>query len=157
MRDIFTLPDALQKLIDEGIWPQSDEELRRQNLDPLITEVAIQSFAPDERKLYLYAEPFPTIETERINNKDFDDEWNALEEIDPKKALLIADFGLGSDTAIILDYRTEEPELLRLKRGKERNHWIPLGLSTEEFANKLRNNRAEQIGSHNSGGCAPSA
>lgn len=144
MKKTFPTPNPILELIRDGIWPETKEESLRQNLQPLLSKAAIQSFAPDESSLYLYASPFCTIQNEKDNFESFDDDWNALGEINPDRALVIADFGAGSDTCIILDYRDEPPKMLRLKYSEEGNHWIPLGLTPKEFSDLIRKNHAEQ-------------
>lgn len=57
--------------------------------------------------------------------------------IDPQKIILIADFGLGSDQPIGLDYRNkmDEPEVWCLiwPRTNERNYWTRVSSSYSNF------------------------
>ena len=61
-----------------------------------------------------------------------------LGEIAPDLALDIADFGLGADSAIVLDYRQENPPVIRLVwRKPEPNEWVRCADSFDEFADLL--------------------
>jgi hypothetical protein len=67
--------------------------------------------------------------------------YGSIHQIDPAKALVIADFGLGSDTAVILDYARDpiNPPVLRLRwseRGKN-NQWVQCAKDFDEFAEIL--------------------
>jgi hypothetical protein len=141
-----TIPEDFRKLDLDGFWPHKGNELR-QNLSPIIPKSEIRKFAPEEENLYLYPFPLLTIAQEAEHNDYWYDPRNALHEIEPSKALILGDFGLGSDTAIILDYREKPPVLLRLQWGKDENHWVPLGISTSEFSKLIReNHNPEQVG-----------
>jgi hypothetical protein len=52
------IPTPILELIRDGIWPETEEELLAQNIQPLLSKEAIQSFAADESSLYLNASPF---------------------------------------------------------------------------------------------------
>jgi len=60
---------------------------------------------------------------------------------DPERALLIGDFGLGSDSPIILDYarNPSRPPVLRLRWGPQGqgNEWVQGACDFEEFAEVL--------------------
>jgi len=122
----------------------NNESCQLQNLHPIIPPEIVRTFAPDEETIVLYPHPFSTVQEARRSNTYWEDKRSALGEIDPELSLIIGDFGLGSDTAIILDYRTEKPRLLRLHWGKEENHWVDCGLSVAELAAHIRNQKAEQ-------------
>jgi len=55
-------------------------------------------------------------------------------------AVLIGDFQLGSDSAVILDYSQflQEPPVKWLKWMKPRNEWITACRSFDELADRLR-------------------
>jgi len=64
-----------------------------------------------------------------------------LEEISPELTIIIADFGLGSDTVVALDYRADrdDPAVIRplwRKRG-QRNTWVRCAETFDEFADML--------------------
>jgi hypothetical protein len=60
----------------------------------------------------------------------------ATHEIDPRRAVIIGDFGAGSDAAIILDYRasSSEPKVMRLCWTESGNHWVEFAKTFSEFA-----------------------
>jgi hypothetical protein len=143
------LPKELQDLIDDGLWPLGNQSAQRQNLYPLVSKENVRRFAADERTIFFYPYPFATVSEARKHNKYWEDERSALSEIDPERALIIGDFGLGSDSPIILDYRTTKPRLLRLRWGESNNHWEECGLSVAELVYHVRNYRAEQVNAPN--------
>lgn len=137
------LPAELWELVDEGLWPMDDRACQLQNLHPLIPHEIIRKFAPNEETIVFFPYPFRTVEEDKKSNKYWEDERNALGEIDPSLSVLIGDFGLGSYADIILDYRTAPPRLLRLQWGKDENHWVDFGLSIAELAALIRTHAAE--------------
>lgn len=133
------LPKRLLKLIETGRWPRTHEEELHQNSRPLVPKERVQSFAPEEDRIYFFRPPFRTI-AQRLNGKGgpFWSRWGALNEIAPDLALDIGDFGLGADSAIVLDYRHENPPVIRLLwRKPEPNVWVRCADSFDEFADFL--------------------
>ena len=133
------LPKRLLKLIEAGRWPRTQEEELHQNLRPLVSRERIQSFAPKEDRFYFFTPPFRTI-SQRLNSKEgaFWLQWGALGEIAPDLALDIGDFGLGADSAIVLDYRHENPPVIRLLwRKPEPNVWVRCANNFDECADLL--------------------
>jgi len=145
------LPAELKQLVDDGLWPMNNQSCQLQNLHPIIPPEIVRTFAPDEQTIVLYPYPFCTVEEARRSNKYWEDERSAIGEIAPEFSLIIGDFGLGSDTAIILDYRTEKPRLLRLQWRAKENHWVDCGLSIAELAGHVRRQKAEPDASPNGG------
>ena len=87
---------------------------------------------------------FPTIaEEQRAGGAgDFWERFGALKQIVPEKALIIGDFGIGSDTAIILDFsrNLDNPPVLRLQWGPYPeccNNWVHVAQDFDEFAEML--------------------
>src|SRR4051812_5013724 len=111
---MLKLPPLLERLIEVGKWPRNEDEARPQNLRPLVTIEKIRQIANEESGLYLYPPPFHTEREHSKSNPFLLDPMNAPSEIDFDLAIPIGDFGLGTDTAIILDYRTdrENPRVL---------------------------------------------
>ena len=138
---MLPLPHSLQELITAGKWPRIKTEAIRQNLTPLVTLARIQLLAPTENSLYLLPPPFYTVAQRASGNKFWLGHGSAPSEIDFDLALDIADFGLGSDSPILLDYRTSKnnPRVLHLRwsnRGKN-NHWVELAPNFDAFASIL--------------------
>jgi hypothetical protein len=57
----LALPKRLLSLIESGLWPSTPDEERRQNIRSLVSKERIQSFAPEEDRIYLFRPPFRTI------------------------------------------------------------------------------------------------
>ena len=83
--------------------------------------------------------PFHTIQDEVADGNDF---WTTglsnAGEIDYRKALIIADFGPGSDSPIILYYRAQAPVVIYLKwiiiDGIVQHSWVQTHASFDAFA-----------------------
>ena len=135
------LPQRLIALIDSGLWPHSSEEARRLVHNCNVPKERIHLFAPEEDNLYLATPPFHTIAQRVGSDKvNFWSRFGALEQISPELSIDIGFFGLGSDSAIILDYRQggSNPPVLRLKwRKPEPNAWVRCADSFDEFADML--------------------
>jgi hypothetical protein len=125
----WQLPLRIGQLIESGFWPRDAKIAMQQNLKSLVTTEALHRFAPEEYKLYLIPPPFLTVRQLVNHGEDF---WYR-EEAHPNgisfdHAVVIGDFGLGSDAPIILDYREniEVPLVKRLKWGNSfpENRWI---------------------------------
>jgi hypothetical protein len=133
------LPTRLRQIIETGRWPKTHDEEIHQNIRSLVPKERIQSFAPEQDRIYLFRSPFRTI-AQRMSGAEgaFWSRWGALGEIAPDLALDIADFGLGADSAIVLDYRQENPPVIRLVwRKPEPNEWVRCADSFDEFADLL--------------------
>ena len=136
------LPARLVALLDSGVWPATHEQALRQNLRPLIPTERVRRFAPEESVIYLERPPFKTVAQEAGEPvKAFWATFGALDQIDPTHSLIVADFGLGSDAPIILDYRdpSRAPRVLRLRwsaRG-ESNQWVQCAADFDQFADLL--------------------
>lgn len=133
------LPVALARLIEDGGWP-TRSSANRQNLSPLVAAEIVDVVAPDERSIYLEPPPFATLASEIEAYPQFWYVHGALHEIDPDLALVIGDFGPGSDAAIVLDYRGshDEPSVRRLAWSERGNHWIEVAPTFEMFARALQ-------------------
>lgn len=131
------LPPELEALIDGGHWPRTEEQQRLQNLNSPIAGERLRKLIPEEPELILYAPPFTTVADELNLNAKFWTEHGALDEIDPARTLMIGDFGLGSDSALVLDYRQDPPLVLYLKWGSEGNHWWIVSPTFAKFAAAL--------------------
>jgi len=112
------LPERLLKLIETGRWPRTHEEELHQNIRSLVSKERIRSLAADQDRIYFVRPPFSTV-AERIaaNEADFWSKFGALDQISPERSIFIGDFGLGSDSPILLDYRNDSstPSVIRLK------------------------------------------
>lgn len=111
------IPELLVTALETGRWPRTHSEANAQNLQCICCSQGIQQLAPGQRELFLYHPPFATVADNVVG--DGIHYWNrfgALDQLDPARAVIIADFGIGSDSPIVLDYRTgpTEPRVIRL-------------------------------------------
>jgi hypothetical protein len=138
----FRIPDLLAELISKGIWPANGKLAMSQNLRSLVAPERVRLFAAEEKIIYLLPPPFHTIaeEVSRGGAGDFWERFGALEQIVPSKAVVIGDFGIGSDAPIVLNYAKSlsEPPVYRLRWGPNtQTNWVQGAASFEEFATIL--------------------
>jgi hypothetical protein len=148
------LPKRLLTLIESGFWPRTLHEEKRQGLHGSISKERVQFFAPDQDQIYLLSPPFSTVATRMAHGDNFWSRFGALEQISPELSVLIADFGMGSDSPILLDYRPDvaNPAVIRLKlnpilaetlaSGRKRvvgwaNVWLRCADTFDAFADML--------------------
>jgi hypothetical protein len=135
------MPSELGRLIAAGAWPRSSHEANRQDLE---TDSVVQRLVPGHDQLFLYPPPFATVaECIARGEQEFWGKWGSLDQIDPHRTQIIGDFGLGSDTAIALDYRSPESTAVirlaweaedRKTHWEKRTRWVPFFATFAEFA-----------------------
>jgi hypothetical protein len=136
----FELPAALSQLIAAGKWPSaSGPSMTEQQSQPLVPPERVRLFAPDESLMCLQAPPFHTLAQERDGGGagDFWEKFGSLNQIDPERALVIGDFGLGSDSPIILDYADSpsDPTVRRLRWNHDKSAvWEVGAVNFDAFA-----------------------
>ncbi len=140
----FPLPDGLARLLAAGVWPSAAGPSKNaQERHPIISADRVREFAADETLICLQPPPFPTIAEERAKGGagHFWERHGALDQIDPERALIIGDFGIGSDSPIILDYarNRSSPPVLRLRWGArgQRNEWVQGARDFNQFSEML--------------------
>jgi hypothetical protein len=110
------LPQKLLDLIDQGLWPNTGQAVTAP--PELLPPEVIEALYPGEHDIYLYAPPFQTV-AQRV--ADGDSFWTrevaVPDQIDFDLTVAVADFGLGSDAPVVLDYRRsrDHPVVLRLR------------------------------------------
>jgi hypothetical protein len=137
------IPEALCRLIESGVWPNAEtpwQQISLQNIYPVLGREAAHALSPDDDRIVMMKPPFHTIADEVAGGNKF---WVAdltnVDEIDYGKAVIIADFGMGSDSAIILYYSdTDSPVVMCLRWSNDGNNiqhkWIQTHKSFEDFA-----------------------
>jgi hypothetical protein len=115
---MLQIPTLLEKMIATGRWPRTAQEQLAQNRRPLVSPERVMALAPDDRGiLCLYTPPFAPV-GRRNDPKDFYN-WPSTDPsgIDYEMAIMIGDFGLGSDAPIALDYHEDmtNPRVIRLR------------------------------------------
>lgn len=142
----LSLPIGLTRLIAIGVWPsKTGPSMNGQQFKPLIPAEGVRRFAPDETLICLAPPPFRTIAAERGagGSGNFWPRFGALHQIEPEKAIVIGDFGLGSDSPIILDYsrNAADPPVLRLRwsgnGGQVETEWVEGARNFDHFAELL--------------------
>jgi hypothetical protein len=118
----FILPDGLNRLLASGVWPSAaGPEMIQQESRRIVSPDRVGRFAAEETEIRLQRPPFYTLAKVRASGGagDFWERFGALDQVDPERALILGDFGLGSDSPIILDYSRDpiRPPVLRLRWG----------------------------------------
>lgn len=141
---VLPIPELLDALVLARRWPSSQTQELQQHFTSLVSAERIAAFAPEETRLYLHKPPFRTVAHLLALGEEF---WSwpcaAPQGIDPEKAIAIADFELGSDAPIILDYRggSPPPRVLRLRwvdgTRPENNEWVEIAPSFARFVEML--------------------
>jgi hypothetical protein len=137
------LTEGLTHLLATGVWPSADgPSMNAQELHPLIPAERVRRFAAEESLICLAPPPFSTIAEIRARGGagDFWERFGALDQIVPDKALIIGDFGIGSDSPVILDFGRDaaNPPVLRLHWGPGgRNEWVQGARDFAAFAEIL--------------------
>jgi hypothetical protein len=119
---MLQIPSLLEDLVAAGRWPRTAQEQLAQILQPLVSPDRVKRLAPDERGIiYLAAPPFRAA-GRRADPKDFYN-WPSSDPggIDLDRAIVLGDFGIGSDAPIALDYREDaaNPRVLRLRYNED--------------------------------------
>ena len=132
------IPQQIYRLVEKGIWPKSSDEANHQHTKSLVPKDKLKEFAPDEDWIYFYPMPFKKISDTLLDEGNFWNQWGAINQINPELTFIIADFGIGSDTCLILDYREniDTPSLYRLvrnNRDKDGNYWEKVSNNFGEF------------------------
>ena len=136
MSSELPLPRRLAELIASGAW---SEIAQPTNVWSLVAEERVQLLFPGETRLDLHCPPFHTVSVELPHSPEFWRESGAIKEIDAERALIIGDFGLGSDSPIVLDYEQSpaSPSVRWLQWATEGNHWLEAAPTFDAFAEAL--------------------
>jgi hypothetical protein len=137
---MLTVPHLLGELLAKGRWPRDAAEATAQNLRPLVTTDRVQRLAPEEDRIYLLPPPFNSVREKSEHNHYWKSPMADPGGIDFDLALDIADFGLGSDAPILLDYRAnaDNPRVIRLRwQAGMRNQWVLMSPDFQSFVDAL--------------------
>jgi hypothetical protein len=134
---------ALEAQLRTGGWPDAGVRVEDANRVPLVCKELVQVFAPDEYGIVLYPPPFATVADELAGNPEFWEEHGALDRIDPAEAVLLGDFGHGSDTVLVADFGSEPPRVLRLQWAEGGNQWTLVAPTIDGLLSLLHLDAAE--------------
>ena len=132
------IPDLLLKMLDAARWPRDAEEASKQNLRPLIPDDRIRRL----RQIYLYPPPFRTVaQIVAGRGGEFYSQFGALHRLVPEAAIEVADFGIGADAPILLEYWAgpSDPRVIHLEwpgRGRP-NYWAVMADDFPNFVEML--------------------
>ncbi len=135
------LPSELVWLIESGWWP-TQANAKYQNGAGLVAPEQVQRVSREDRRIYFLPPPFQRVAEAMDRHPSF---WLspavALRQIDPYRAIDIGDFGIGSDSPILLDFRQDmaQPAVLYLHYDAHRTtRWLKCADSFLEFMQRLQ-------------------
>jgi len=141
--DMLVLPERLRRMINDGRWPAWGEPARN-TIARRIDAVALRTLVPGETEISFRVPPFWTVAQEIESGSDF---WEMPEtmvgQIDPQKSVVIAGFGHGSDSVLVLDYRANVwvPAVIRLQWAEvdpeSNNKWVAVAPTFKAFCQAL--------------------
>lgn len=135
----------------DRLWPATHEDAIQQNLHRRISSERVHLLIPSEDEIFLYPDPSMTLASDHeesrksLGGTEFFAAYDrTLQQIDPERALFIADFGHGSDAPIALDFRNgdDDPPVIGLKWDESGiigglNKWVRLADSFSDFVRVL--------------------
>ncbi|WP_133816610.1 hypothetical protein [Tahibacter aquaticus] len=138
------LPDALLAMIHEGRWARWHDDGHFEPASLPIETPRLQAMVPDEDGLDLLAPPFRSALQEiEVRHAGWLQRWSRVELINPARTVIVADFPLGSDSLLALDYRDSdaEPRVIRLQwvlpQPERNNRWVVVSPTFAQFAQAL--------------------
>jgi hypothetical protein len=137
----FIIPNSIINLSNIGFWPQDTKKATEQNLKPLVSSEIVKKIVPGENSIYFNSiESFSLLSDEISYDYDFWKNEGALDKINPEMCVIIGDFGMGSDSPIILDYsdNINMPKVKRLIWLENGNYWEKLADNIDDFLFKLQ-------------------
>lgn len=128
------MPPLLDDLLSTGRWPRNAQE-------------AIGNYVSEDRRrrlrrIHLFPPPFRTFARFAAAGwDDFYGQFGAIHELVPECSIEIADFGLGADSPILLDFQFDRvnPRVIYLHwPGKgESNCWVEIAPDFSSFVEIL--------------------
>ena len=95
------MPALVDDLLRQGRWP--DSRARR----PTVAGRLVEEIMHGESEIWLSAPPFHTVDRD---NLEWFEQFRESDHIEFARAVIIGDFGPGSDAPIVLDFSSEPAE-----------------------------------------------
>lgn len=134
------LPDLLVTLIASGAWTPAGAQVGHWRD---LGKIHARKLSPDDDQLVLVPPPFRTIADDvAAGNSWWITALTNVGEIDYSKALIIADFGMGSDSPIVLYYGSPDRPVVKYLHWEWRNNrpvhrWEQTHSSFSDFARDI--------------------
>lgn len=142
------MPALVDDLLRQGRWPDSQGYSGR----PVVAGSPVEAIMHGENEIWLFGPPFHTVD----DNLEWFEQFREPGHIDFAKAVIIGDFGPGTESPIVLDFTSEPAQVKALQiTGYHPNpragsapwpegysfgfegHWVTLASSIEEFVERL--------------------
>jgi DNA polymerase ligase (LigD)-like protein len=136
---VIEIPQLLTRLIAEGRWPATGADVIEQELSPLVSKDRVSLLAPEETQICLYPPPFHTVRELALDDPFWCEPLSDPSAIDFDQVVAIGDFGIGSDSPILLDCpeNFENPRVIRLRCSERENKWVLMAEDFPTFVNVL--------------------
>lgn len=120
-------------MIADGRWSTPEGAI-----DERISVETARRWDPHASGAHLMAAPV-TLSSDLAAAPSLDDLWNTTD-VDPERCLVIADFGIGSDNPIVLDF-ADRPASVRTLQwhvdGTGGSVWVTIARTFDEFVSEL--------------------
>jgi hypothetical protein len=142
-RRVIEIPQLLSQLIAARRWPATGKEAWSQHCarELRVPEDRVKLLASDENRIDLNGPPFLTVREDALHNPFWCESGSDPSGIDFDLAVPIGDFGIGSDSPILLDYRhsIDNPRVIRLQWSSsgDSNKWVPMAEDFRSFVDAL--------------------
>jgi hypothetical protein len=132
------LPAILDSMLQSEIWPKDRESMDRQVHHALVPLERVREHFPEAVGFFLYPPPFETVAALLLHPESREWFLGRSATIDPERAFVIGDLGVGSDAPIALDYRSDPPSVVVLRAYPTGNLWEQTWDSLDELVRELR-------------------
>jgi len=144
----YGMPPLIDDMLRQGRWPDSPVYGK----PPTVAGKPVEAIAPGEYEIWLCPPPFHTVDRD---NLEWFEQFRKTDQIDFAKAVIIGDFGPGSDAPVVLDFSDEPAQVKALRITSYPNplagmapgpenanfclegHWVTLASSFEQFVELL--------------------
>ena len=136
----FKLPTELEDLIADGHWPTEGRHVKSQNSEAIIPRELVRQVFPDESLFCFCLPPFPAL-SEIQGEEVWRSETARPDQLNHSTALVLGDFELGSDSAVILDYEADalDPPVKWLRyEGYSHTYWDTACKNFRELSDRLK-------------------
>lgn len=147
MQSTLQIPAGLQSLIDNSHWPTRPEHVKGQDLQSYVPQHLVDNVFPGERNFCFSLPPFKCVmDLKRLGSSEYEWFWShedaRPDQLIHEKILVIADFMIGSDSAVILNYELDpiDPPVMWLRWEKQGtpNQWVKACDNIGEMAERLQ-------------------
>lgn len=103
-------------MIEAGTWPGTRAAVMAQSEFPIVPNDVVSAVIPGEERIYFFSPPFLTAQQASEGGEEYPIGPDDTSIPDLGQLLVIGDFGLGSESSLLLDYSQPDskPRVARL-------------------------------------------